>query len=111
MLQVKKQEYFALVMTVATEVELKKTCSSQRDFYLRYNAKVCKPDGIQHLTHYTMVIWDVMTCSLVDCTLIMEAVGSSKTLLFVYQTTHVTYQKNVVLTPAVFPSTNFPDKF
>jgi hypothetical protein len=41
-LQVKKQ-YFPLVRTVVTEVEFKKkTCSSQRDFYLRYNARVCK---------------------------------------------------------------------
>jgi hypothetical protein len=35
-LQAKKQEYFALVMTVATEVEFK-MCSRHRDFFLRYN--------------------------------------------------------------------------
>jgi hypothetical protein len=35
-LQAKKQEYFALVMTVATEVEFK-MCSRHRDFFLRYS--------------------------------------------------------------------------
>jgi hypothetical protein len=82
-------------MTVATEVKFKKkTCSSQRDFYFRYKAKVCKPDGIQHRTHYTMIVWDVVTGGVLDCTLIMEAAGSSETLVFMYKTIHFQYPKN-----------------
>jgi hypothetical protein len=49
-----------------------------------------------------------MARCVVDSTVIMEAVGSSETLVFMYKTIHVTYPKNVVLTPAVSSSTDFP---
>ena len=47
-----------------------------------------------------------MTRCVVDCTVIMEAAGYSETLVFMYETKHVTYTKNVV-TLAVSSSTDF----
>jgi hypothetical protein len=98
-LQVKKQRYLALVMTAATEVKLKKKCSRHRDFYCRYKAKVCKPDGIQHRTLNTVVVWDVMTRCVVDCTVIMAAAGPSETLVFM---SHASWHSPATLT-GVFP--------
>ena len=50
----------------------------------------------------------MLTRCVVDCTVITEVAGYSETLVFMYETIHVTYTKNVVLTLAVSSSTDFP---